>query len=793
MDDRIRVRLVVLRVLAVSLLITLGARLWTLQILDGDHYRHLAETNRVREVVTPAIRGQIVDDQGRPLVRNRTSLVISVNRSVTDRQKDSGQAVLERLSGVIGMPVADVRARIQFCSATVKPPCWNGSPYQPVPVAKDVSAQQALAIIEHPDRFPGVSADLQAVREYPQSSLAAHELGYLSPVTQKQLDADGASKGYHQNSLVGVAGLENTYDTDLRGADGVQRLEVDRFGRVAGTASATAPRSGGNLVLSLDIGVQQAVEQTLQKTLDSLGGERARTASGVVLDAKTGRVIAMASLPSYDPSVFVGGVSEADYKALSDQANGIPLLSRAYQGSSAPGSTFKPVSTLTALTNLSASTTKKYDCAPSLQIGTQTFHNFEGSSAGPIALHQALVISCDVIFDQFAYEAWLADGGLRNGRGPYRDPNEYFVRMARALGFGSRTGIDLPGETAGSVVDRAGAKEIWEELKDSYCRRARNGYPEVTDPAKAERFRRYAAEACVDGYLYNGGAAVQFAIGQGQYLSVSPLQLAAAYAAIANGGTLYQPTLAKAVMAPDGRVVRAIEPRVAGRLPVAPDSLAYIRNALHGVTSEGGGTATGVFADWPNDTIPIAGKTGTAEVEGTGDTSWFASFAPANDPQFVVVVTVPDSGTGAEYAAPAVKAIYQSIYGIGRPAALADGRPPSQLPRLERDGTFAADTAAPGAAAAGATASGTAGGAAAGTASAPAAIPGASIPDTTVQDVSVQRIAAVAAGPTPVSGAAVRTAVAPAPAAVTGAVTASVRGPPDVPPSPGAPASAGSG
>ncbi len=693
LDGRTQVRLVVLRVLAISLLITLGARLWTLQILNGGHYRHLAETNRVREVVTPATRGLIVDDQGRALVRNRTSLVISVNRSVTDRQKDSGQAVLERLSNVIGTPVADIKGRIQFCSATVKPPCWNGSPYQPVPVAKDVSAQQALAIIEHPDRFPGVSADLQAVREYPYGSLAAHELGYLSPVTQKQLDSDGASKGYHQNSLVGISGLEDTYDADLRGADGVQRLEVDRFGRVAGTASSTAPRSGDNLVLSLDLGVQQAVEQTLQKTLDSLGGGRARTASGVVLDARTGHVIAMASLPSYDPSVFVGGVSEADYKALSDPANGIPLLSRVYQGSGAPGSTFKPVSTLTALTNLGASTTDNYDCGSSLQVGGQTFHNFEGSSAGPITLHQALVISCDVIFDRFAYEAWLADGGLRNGRGPYQDPHEYFVKMARTLGFGSRTGVDLPGETAGSVVDRAGAKAIWTELKDSYCRRAQNGYPEVTDPAKAERFRRYAAEACVDGYLYNGGAAVQFAIGQGQYLSVSPLQLAVAYAAIANGGTLYQPTLAKAVMSPDGHVVRTIESKVAGRIPATPETLAYIRDALHGVTSEGGGTATGVFADWPNDTIPVAGKTGTAEVEGAGDTSWFASFAPANDPQFVVVVTIPDSGTGAEYAAPAVKAIYQSIYGVGGPAALPGGRPPPDLPRVERDGTFSTGAA----------------------------------------------------------------------------------------------------
>ncbi|WP_370652744.1 penicillin-binding protein 2 [Frankia sp. Cj5] len=688
LDDRVGLRLLVLRVLVISLLVTLGARLWALQVLNGEHYRQVAETNRVRDVVTPAPRGLIVDDQGRALVRNRTSLVISVNRSVTDRQKDSGRAVLERLSGVIGVPPADVTRRIQYCSASVKPPCWNGSPYQPVPVAKDVTPTQALAVIEHPDRFPGVSAELQAVREYPYTFLAAHELGYLSPVTQEQLDSDGGRHGYHNNSLVGVAGLEYTYDTALRGSDGVQRLEVDRFGRVVGTASSTAPRSGDNLVLSIDVGVQQAVEQTLRKTLDSLGG-RARTASGVVLDVRTGHVIAMASLPSYDPSVFVGGVSEADYQALSDPANGIPLLSRAYQGSGAPGSTFKAVSTITALTNLGASTAGNYDCGPSLQIGSQTFHNFEGSSAGPITLHQALVISCDVIFDKFAYDAWLADGGLRNGRGPYPTANEYFVKMARAMGFGSRTGVDLPGETSGSVVGRDGAKAIWTQLKDSYCRRAQNGYPEVTDPAKAERFRQYAAEACVDGYLYNGGASTQFAIGQGQYLSVSPLQLAVAYAALANGGTVYQPTLAKAVISPDGRVVTPVTPKVAGRVPAAPETLAYIRAALHGVTSETGGTATGVFADWPNDTIPIAGKTGTAEVEGAGDTSWFASFAPANDPQFVVVVTIPDSGTGAEYAAPAVKAIYQSIYGVGHDAALPGGTPPAALPKMTRDGMFA--------------------------------------------------------------------------------------------------------
>lgn len=696
MNDRIRLRLVILRVLAISLLVTLGARLWVLQVLDGAHYRRVAEDNRVREVVTPAPRGMILDDQGAALVRNRTSLVISVNRSTTDRQRDGGKAVFQELSSVIGMSVADIEKKIRFCGPKVPQPCWTGSPYQPVPIAKDASPEQALAIIEHPDRFPGITADLEAVREYPDGPLAAHELGYLAPVSQSQLDAQTAqlkkagkpsSDGtYHLNSLVGVAGLESVYDKALRGTDGVQDLEVDRFGRVSGTASNTAPIPGDNLVLNLDQGVQAAAEQALQATLDKLpGGAKNRTASAVVLNVKTGGVIALASLPSYDPSVFVGGISQGDYQSLSDPANGIPLLSRAYQGTGPAGSTFKIVSTATAMGLLGAKPDQKYACSPTLQIGSQTFHNFEGESAGPITLHQALVISCDVIFDQFAYDEWLRDGGLRNGKGPYPPAAENFVKMAREMGFGSKTGIDLPGESSGAVVDRAGAQALWNELKDSYCRRAKNGYPEEKDPATAKRYQQYAAEACVDGYLYNGGAAAQFAIGQGQYLSVSPLQLASAYAAVANGGTVYEPQLAKAIVASDGTVVKRFAPVVKSKVDVPPDVLGYIREALHGVTTEPGGTGTGVFADWPNNIIPIGAKTGTAEVEGKGDTSWFASFAPVNDPQYVVVASIPDAGQGALYAGPVVKSIYQAIFGVGRPAALPGGLPPTTLPATARD------------------------------------------------------------------------------------------------------------
>lgn len=689
MTDRLGLRVVVLRVLVVSLLIALGGRLWYLQILSGDHYRKVAESNRVREVVTPATRGMVLDDDGRALVRNRTSLVISVDRSVVDRQPHAGRAVLSRLAPVLGMSLGELQQRIRFCTATVKPPCWNGSPYQPIPVATDVTDEQALSVIEHADTFPGVSADLQAVSQYPYGELASHELGYLAPVTQDEIDKYGKQRGYHQNSLVGAAGLEDTYDSYLRGADGVKKLEVDRFGRVVNVAATTPPTSGDNLVLNLDAKVQKATEQALANQLSVLRsqGKSAATASAVVLNARTGGVVAMASLPNYDPSVFTGGISEKDYRALTDPANGIPLLSRAYQGAGAPGSTFKIVSFSTAVTKMHADLNGTYGCPSTLQIGGQTFHNFEGEAPGDVSLHEAIVVSCDTIFDTFAYDAWLADGGLRQGTAARAKANEYFTTMAKAFGFGRQTGLDLPGETSGSVVDRADATKIWDQLKGSYCRRAKNGYPEVKDPATAERYREYAQEACTSGYLYNGGAATMFGIGQGQYLSVSPLQLAVAYAAVANGGTVLKPQLAKAIVSADGKVVKTLKPVVTGHLPVSPQTLGYLRDALHGVASEPGGTATGVFSDFP-PTVPVAGKTGTAEVEGKSDTSWFASFAPVNNPQYVIVASIPDAGQGATFAAPVVKEIYQSIYGIGQSAAFPGGTPPAALPRTNPDGSI---------------------------------------------------------------------------------------------------------
>ena len=670
-----RLRINVLRLLIFAGLAVLLLRLWSLQVVQHGRYQVAAEGNRVRQVVTPAPRGIIVDDKGNPLAVNRTSLVITVDRSVLDRQPDAGRAVFVRLAKVLHKSATELIMKARLCTAKVGKPCWNGSPYQPIPVATDVRPELALSVMEHPERFPGVSADTRSVRVYPNGSLAAHEIGYTGPVSTSQL-AD-TKAGYAASDTVGQAGIESSYDTELRGTSGVKKLAVDRFGRVSGVESATPSKAGDTVVLSIDSGVQSLLEQSLATALTQAQakGKDATTASGVVLDWHTGQVIAMASIPTYDPSVFTGGISQQNYDALTSASSGAPLISRAFQSTAAPGSTFKPVS-LSAAVSSGVDINGTYSCPSAIPIGNAIFHNFEGEAGGVISLHEAIVMSCDTIFDQFAYNDWLADGGLRNGSGPYGTPNEYFTKMAKAYGFGRDSGIDLPAESSGWVIDRTDQTKIWNQMRGTYCKRAKTGYPENPNQAEAARLQQYAAEACTDGYLYNGGAATMFGIGQGQYLSVSPLQLAVAYAAVANNGTVFRPRVAKALVSQDGTLVKKIGPSVAGHLPVSPDVLDYTRQAMMDVTRRG--TASGAFNGFPLDQIPIAGKTGTAEVEGKNDTSWFGSFST----QYVVVVSIPNTGQGALYAAPVARAMYDGIYGIGRPALLP--APPTTVPTVTR-------------------------------------------------------------------------------------------------------------
>lgn len=323
-----------------------------------------------------------------------------------------------------------------------------------------------------------------------------------------------------------------------------------------------------------------------------------------------------------------------------------------------------------------------YPCPGSYNVGNRAFRNFEGQSLGPMSLHTALVKSCDTIFYRFAYQEWQRDGGMK----PKKNPSDPMVKMAREYGFGSRTGIDLPSESEGRIPDRGWKKDFWETTKAANCKGAKEGYPNVakTDPARAAYLKAVATENCTEGYVWRPGDAANFSVGQGDVL-VTPLQLVRAYAALANGGKLLAPRLGVAVVRADGTVVRRIEAPPPEKLPVEARTLKYIRKALADVPKSG--TAAGAFSGFDFKRVDVGGKTGTAEVYGKQDTSWFASFGPVKKPRFAVVAMVSQGGQGAQTAGPAVREIWEAMYGTkDRKPLLDDGKLPSELPKMPGEG-----------------------------------------------------------------------------------------------------------
>jgi len=695
--SRITIRLVVLQVLVFSLLLTLGGRLWYLQIRNGQEYDAKAASNQIQQVVTPAVRGSILDDRGVPLADNETRLVVSANRTDLLEQADDGTAVLTRLAGVLGMKPKDVEDKVRLCDAHTPRPCWNGSPYQPIPITDAATTQQALQIMERREDFPGITAEPTAVRQYPSpdKANAAQVLGYLSPVTDKEVAAsEKTDNPLLRSDQIGRSGLESTYDSQLRGKAGVTRYQVDNLGRVIGKAGDTPAVPGDNVVTSIDAKVQAVTEKELndamkaaRTTYDPVTHRNFKADSGaaIVMDNHTGQIIAMASEPTYDPNEWVGGISFKNYQALTDAKSNYPLLNRAIQGESAPGSTFKVVSTSAAI-RAGYSEDGPYDCSSSFSIGSQVFHNDENESYGPISLARALEVSCDTVFYGIAYDQWKKDGGTDP-----KHPKDWFYKTAHDFGLGAKTGVDIPGEVSGRVPDRQWKKDFWEENKAGWCATAKKHKNDPNPPLKIA----IAIENCPDGYVLRAGDSVNYAIGQGDTL-VTPVQMARIYAALANGGTLYQPTIGKAVVSPDGKTVTPIRPKVTGKLPDSKSTLSYINQALAGVVTEG--TADWKFQGWPQDKIPLHAKTGTAEVSGKQSTSWFDTYTK----DYTIVMTISQGGTGSGGSGEAVRRIYEAMYGVQKDGQKIDPKkgimpqPVTALPKMSGDGaavTQAADTA----------------------------------------------------------------------------------------------------
>ena len=621
-----RLRLLQVLILAVGL--TVAARLVWIQTAQSSDLALKAQAIQTDLVDLPAARGDIVDRNGNLLAGNRTTFQVSADETVS-------QAALQRLSQMSSVPVADLQARLLVCGQPGAQPgtCYRGQPGEPIPVLSDVSIPIALSIDDA--GLPGISVSRAAVRDYPSKANAAHLLGYLR---------EGA----------GQSGLEAQYDLMLQGEPGQAVRELNREGQPQ-RRTTKQPVAGQTLVTSLDIETQKVAERALRKAVTGARreGYKATGGSVVVMDARNGQIRAMASYPTYDPNIWAKGLSEAEYADLTDKKSGQPLVFRPAQSVAPPASTFKAFTTVAA-SEAGFDLNGTYDCPALLTVGGQTFTNYETRAYGPMSLARALSVSCDTVFYRLGYKMWKRDGGLEATQ-----PEEHVVRTARDFGLGSTTGVDLPGESAGSVPDREQVRSEFEQSRDDYCARARTGYPEESNRARARLLKAYARDYCRSGDQYRAGDALNTAIGQGRSL-VTPLQLATAYAAIANGGTRVTPHLATGFE--NGTT---IDPAPRGTVSARPATLAYVRRAL--ATTTVTGTASGAFLGFPLDQYPIAAKTGTAEVAGKQSTSWFASFAPADDPECVVVVNVDQGGLGAATSGPVARAVYEQMFGIAAP------------------------------------------------------------------------------------------------------------------------------
>ncbi len=691
-----RLRLVVVQVLAFSLFATLFVRLYYLQVVSGDEYHAQAASQSVREIVVQPQRGLIVDDMGRPLVTNRPSWVVSLDRTMLGKMTPHQQDVLlARVGDAVGEPSSRLRKALVTCGDTGSVPgtCWNGSPYQPVPVATDVDESVALKILEQPEDYPAVLAEQQSVRSYPRpfGINLAHVLGYLSPITEDEYDQaqTNGDRSVNGASSVGRAGVEKQYDAWLRGMPGYRSVAVDSMGRVLGDDGELAGQPGDTLVTSIDARVQGVVEKQLAERIayqrtqtDTVTGRKYAADSGaaVVLEADTGRIVAMASQPTYDPELWVGGISEAQLQRLYSTKAGTPLLSRATQGQFAPGSTWKPFMTAGALTH-GYTTESTLPCSSGFQVGNRVFKNYESGAYGTIGFAKALEVSCNTFFYRIGYDYWRrlgSDVADVNAEDP-------LVEQAQAFGFGSKTGIDLPGEASGRIADRKWKLAYYKSMKGYYC-----GIADKPQDDKTSDFvYKFAYEFCVEGYAYRAGDAVNFAIGQGDTI-VTPLQLARAYAALANGGTLYAPRVGKAIVDPYGTVIERIPPKVNGRMKLPARIIDYIDEALKNVTRVG--TMAWKMGNFPLDEVTVRAKTGSAEVYGKQTTGWVASYTE----DYVVVMMISQGGTGSGSTGDGIRAIWETLYGIEPGqldvdpdrAAIPGTSPPKGLPTFGKDGSI---------------------------------------------------------------------------------------------------------
>ena len=652
-----RARLLSLQLLVLLAFAVLSVRLWHLQMVEGESYRLRADRNRFRMVSIDAPRGIMYDRQGRILVRNKPSFTISIVPA--DLPEEDEERVFKRLAELLNMPVSTTQTEVLSPTLPFTLPlgvnndsgdqpgirelveAGRATPFVPVPIKSRVPRDVAFIIEEEHMDLPGVQVEVEPIRHYLTGALTAHLLGYLGRIPKERLDEYLGQPGtdYEMYDKVGLAGIEYTYEKELRGVKGRKFIEVDALGREMRTVGEVVdPIPGHNLILTIDVDLQAMMEDALRRGMERVGS---RAGVVIAMNPQNGEILAMVSLPAYDNNLFAGGIKPEDYLKLTTDPD-LPLFNRAISGEYPVGSTFKIVPAAAALQEgvITRQTlindpgviwlpNRYFPDDPSL---AQPFVCWKSSGHGLLNVVEALAQSCDVFFYEVA-------GGYKDfvGLGAKR-----LIEYARLFGFGEPTGIRLTGESAGLVPDDRWKRHTW-------------------------------AEVWVTGDTYN------MAIGQGFFLA-TPLQLLNATAAVANGGTLYRPHVVREIVDYEGNLVRRIEPEVIRQLPIKPEYLAMVREGLRGAVTHG----TARWAGFPTE-VAIAGKTGTAEfvVDKDGDGqpdrdeegnlpthAWFTAFAPYDDPEIALVVFVEGGGEGSAVAAPIAAEILRHYFKLPMPEIL---------------------------------------------------------------------------------------------------------------------------
>jgi penicillin-binding protein 2 len=596
-------RLSILGILMCCVLALLSVRLWYLQLEEGQSFRARSERNRLRLQRVPAVRGKLYDRMGRALAENLPSF------DVVFRLEDIPDLEHTLLELASYLPDGQLLSAGGMLLHDPRRPAYSG-----IVAARDVDWPIILAVESRQHDFAGVSIETRSKRSYPMQNLAAHILGYVGEVSQRELEQ---SPGYRRGDVVGKFGVEKTWDADLRGQSGGQQLEVDASGRRLRTLEEVPAQTGHSLILTIDMDLQKQVEAVL--------GEK--PGAMIALDVNSGEILALASAPSFDPGIFARGITTEEWRVLRDDPLH-PLTNRATQGQYPPASTFKIISAAAALEEGVVTPDMRFYCPGRLRVAGRTFHCWRRRGHGSVNLRRALAVSCDVYFYQL---------GRRLGI-------QHLADYARRFGLDKPLGIGLAYEAGGTIPDPA-----WKQKR-------------IGDP-------------------WYPGETISAVIGQG-YVTATPLQMAAATAAIANGGTVYRPHIVKQVIDVRGHVVKSLAPEVVSQIGISPEYLQVITEGMTDVVHKGYGT--GKRARVRN--VRVAGKTGTAQtISGRSgsskrvarrfrDHAWFVAFAPAEAPKIAVACLLEHAAQGGgAAAAPLVQKVLKAYFSLVRERGRTQG------------------------------------------------------------------------------------------------------------------------